>query len=156
MNFSHHQAKNVNNMSKHVEQLVWVGALGLLKFWYILILHSTNQLQNVTKPHHKYQKWAFSTVHTDTTIDDPIGNGRTSNKLNGWLSQFMNTLVLWCYMPLWLQLASFWTLPPTHGACPPEAPAIISPLTKHSLQRTQPCPLGGRRLDENELRHFES
>ena len=32
MNFSHRKGKNVNNMSKHVEQLVWVGALGLLIF----------------------------------------------------------------------------------------------------------------------------
>ena len=46
-----------------------------------------------------------------------------------------------------------WTLQPTF----PKALAIISPLTKHSLQHTKWCPFfGGRRLDENELRHFES
>ena len=53
----------VFNMSKHVNQLVWVGALGLLMFWYYIALISCRMFQS----HTTNQKRAFSTGHTNIT-----------------------------------------------------------------------------------------
>ena len=84
-------------------------------FGYYIARISFRMLQSQTTNQNVIFHWSHR-----HHIDDPMGNGRTSKKyINEWLSRFMNTLGLWCCMPLLLQLASFWTLPPTHGACPP-------------------------------------